>query len=887
MNAPSAAARPEQPGVAVGRAALAALLPPALLLLITLALLFAGAAAARPGLDLAVDDPAAGRALVRFYGVEQNATDTYRWSGPQAGVFLYGYDGRPAIVTLRLAAPRPAGEGPVLARARSGGAELGEFAVAGDWRRYQLLAPTRAAGETALLLDTLAFVAPGDPRELGFALSALRIGPAGPGGLQPVRTLYLLAVPLLGWLALTRLGAPRLVALGVGLALACLVGLAAAFPTAGGYWLPTLGWPLWPAVPLLLLAFWPRLAPPLATARAWVDGRPAIAWAGLGLGLLALVAVRLGLPWPLGMTALALGAWAGLGLTAAPPAPAAERPVAPRLLGWALLGALGLALLLRFVNLDGQPAGLWRDESRHGLQALRIWSDPSYRPIYVVEGADLPALLFYLMAPVVGLLGPHPWSARLVSALAGALTPLALYWAAGPLLGRRAALLAAALAAWASWSLSMSRWAFPATLDHLLVLTAVGLVWRCLGERPGTKDQRPGLEEGGPTGPTREPANTPWSEAFGLWPTLGMALAGLLGGLAVYAYHTGRVAPLALGAVAAIRLGAAPRAWRRALPGLAAAALVGALVIAPLAFYILSDLEGYNRRVGSVSILDSNDPATHSPLGLLLSNLGRYALAYHVAGDANGRHHMPDAPLLDPLVGLLLALGLGLAIVRAGRSPGLAAALALGAVYLIPGVFSGNAPHAMRSLGTLAPALMLAGAGLAAVAVGPRAPGGGRAAWLLGGALAASLAFNGWLYFGAMRLEPTVYGEFDLLETTMGRVAQAPYATADPELRAVKVYLPEQQRGEDTVRFLTWGLVVGAYTGAPLPADGPALLILPASATQAEQQAALAALGPGAAALGPTAHYPGTDEPIALAFGRGEAAARLLAEATRANFSGR
>ena len=954
MSAPSAAARAERGARVGGRAALAPLLPPALLALLALALMLAGASVARPGLAVAADDPAAGRSLVRFHGVERNATDAYRWSEPLAGVFLYGYEGRPAVATLRLAAPRPAGEPPAVARARSGGAELGAFAVAGDWRRYHLLAPTRPAGETALLLETPAFTPPGDPRELGVALSAAWARPAAYGGLMPVRALYLLALPLLGWLALRRLGAPGWAAMGFGLALALGAGWAAAAPTASGYWLPTLGWPLWPALPLLLLALWPRLAPRLAAARALLDRRPALGWLGLGLALAALLLMRAGLPPTLGMAALALGVWAGLS-SAEPEVRATETGRDARLLPLALLATLAVALFVRLYDLGGQPAGLWRDESRHGLQALRIWGDPGYRPIYVVEGADLPALLFYLMAPVVGLLGPEAWSARLVSALAGALTPLALYWAAGPMLGRRATLLAAALAAWASWSLSMSRWAFPATLDHLLVLTAVGLVWRCLPGGPRTKDQRP--RSNNSAAPRAEPAmepgdGAPSSSVSGRWSFLGMALAGLLGGLAVYAYHTGRVAPLALAAVTALRLGPSPAAWRRALPGLAAAALVGALTVAPLAAYILGDLEGYNRRVGSVSILDSNDPNVHSPLGLLLGNLGRYALAYHVEGDGNGRHHMPAAPLLDPVAGLLMALGLALAVTRARSSPGLAAALALGAVYLVPGVFSGNAPHAMRSLGTLAPALMLAGAALDALleaqsakrkaqaeaatghhAVVDTASGrhaaldsrrrphprlaslgspfppppqllrrgrGGRGvrsaatpdwkaqtnyvlgppstarAALVGAALAASLAFNLWLYFGAMRVEPTVYGEFDLLETTMGRVARAPADAADPELRAVRVFLPEKLRGEDTVRFLTWGLPVGAYTGAPLPADGPALVILPAAASPAEQAAALAALGPGAAALGPTASYPGTGAPVALAFGRGEAAASLL-----------
>lgn len=827
--------------------------PPALtglvaLLGLALGLALAGATVARPGAEYGAGDPLASRALVRFHGVEQNATDTYRWSEPLAGVFLYGFEGRPAVVELRLAAPRPAATPPAELTARVGGEWLGSFTVSGEWRRYRLLAPTRPAGETALLLETPAFVPADDPRELGVALSRLRVAPAGDGRALPlVRWLFLFTLPVIGWLLLWRLGArPGLAAAAAGL-LALVAVWAAAFPTTGGYWLPTLGWPWWPVVPLLLLAAWPRLAGGLAVGRAALDRRPALGWLGLALALAAIVGMRLGLPWFAGMALLVAGVWAGLGLIGR--GEPGETPELPRgTVPAVLLLVLGVALALRLLNLDGQPAGLWRDESRHGLQALQIWSDPGYRPVYVVEGADLPALLFYLMAPLVGLLGPHAWSARLVSALAGALTPLALYWAASPLLGKRAALLAAALAAWASWSLSMSRWAFPATLDHLLVLGAVGLVWRCA-----------------PAGGWRALA--------------GMALAGHLGGLALYAYHTGRVAPLALAVVAAIRLGADRVAWRRALPGLAVAALAGALTIAPLAAAIIGDPEGYNRRVGSVSILDSNDPQTHTPVGLVLGNLGRYLLMFHVRGDANGRHHLPEAPMLDPVAGLLLALGLGLALRSWRAHPGVAVAISLGAIYLIPGVFSGNAPHAMRSLGTLAPALMLAGFACAALlrAV-PGRPRWARREVLAAGALSVSLAFNGWLYFAVMAVEPRVYGEFDLLETAMGRLAAAPAASADPSLAAVRVYVPDRLRGEDTFRFLTWGLPTYGYTGAGLPPDGAVLLLLPGDARPAAQAEALAALGAGGELLGPVARYPGTERPVALAFGRGAAATRLLAE---------
>jgi hypothetical protein len=234
---------------------------------------------------------------------------------------------------------------------------------------------------------------------------------------------------------------------------------------------------------------------------------------------------------------------------------------------------------------------------------------------------------------------------------------------------------------------------------------------------------------------------------------------------------------------------------------------------------------------------------------------------------------MPAAPMLDPATGLLLALGLGVALAAVRRRPGAAAALALGAVYLIPGVFSGNAPHAMRSLGTLAPAAMLAGLGLAALLEAQSAK---RNVALYALALSASLAFNLWLYFGIMRVEPLVYGEFDMVETAMGRVAAAPFSSADADLRAVRVYLPERLRDQDTVAFLTWGLPTYAYRGEPLPAAGPALVLLPGDASAAAQAEALAALGPGASAVGPTPAYPDSGRPIMLAFGRGAAAEALL-----------
>ncbi|NJN18858.1 MAG: hypothetical protein HC822_22665 [Oscillochloris sp.] len=407
------------------------------------------------------------------------------------------------------------------------------------------------------------------------------------------------------------------------------------------------------------------------------------------------------------------------------------------------------------------------------------------------------------------------------------------------MIGRRPAVFAAGLYAWSSWSLSMSRWAFPATLDHLLVLAAVGLVWRALGPaRAGAPVTKHGIA--------------------------ALALAGLLGGLATYAYHTGRIAPLALAVVASIRLGVHGVSWRRALPGLAIAAVVGLLTMAPLIWYIASDIEGYNRRVGNVSVFDSNDLTTRKPLGLFLQNVARYGLMWHIEGEGNGRHHMPAAPMLDPFSGLLLALGLLAAFDMALRRRGMLALLAFWLIYFIPGVLSGNAPHAMRSLGTLAPACALAGLGLTILNDSLRTT---RLRRMLPVALLTlSLAFNVWLYFGVMRVAPQVYGEFDLSETAAGRIVQA------ADRADVAVFMPAELIDTDTVRYLSYRSPVNELERDPVPAEGPALILLPPQASVEARNAALAALGPEAVAIEPAPRTPDGTQPLLVIFGRGEAA---------------
>jgi hypothetical protein len=277
---------------------------------VALGLLVLGARSADWRLRLVVGDKMDDRVLLGFHAVEQNEAVRYRWSWPEAGIRLYGLDGRPAVLALRLAAPRPSGTPLPALALQTRTRPLCTFAVASTWRQYHLLTPTQRTSVTALLVRSSAFIpGDGDPRELGVALSTFDAWPVGMTGLLPMpqRALFLLALPLLGWLFVWRMVHRQFLALSVGVGLAGVVGWAAANPMLSGYLLPTIEWPGWELVPLLVL-----FAVPVVLR--WLRPRaPFVLGSGLVLALAALVALwlrmgRIALEWAVAMggTLLAL-----------------------------------------------------------------------------------------------------------------------------------------------------------------------------------------------------------------------------------------------------------------------------------------------------------------------------------------------------------------------------------------------------------------------------------------------------------------------------------------------------------------------------------------------------------------------------------------------------
>lgn len=810
------------------------------------------------GIERSVTAPDAPRVLFGLGPVEANPERTFRWSGSRWSVVLFGFTrSAPVAATLQASASRPADQPEAVLQLAGTPSTNLRFAVERRWRSYHVFVqPQVDESERQLLtLDSTTFApsGPGDQRQLGVAVEYVRVdqlpAPNWWSAAFVPRTFFLALMTLLSLVALRRVGLalPLVVAAAVPV-VAGLSWLQLRATTTFAYWLPTTWYLLGGAA----------IALALPSVGAWVRRGnivQASGFIGVLLGGLLSVGGTLALWLRLPLAPALFCAVAGAALVVAalpraafPASPTAAVSTADRGTWAALLVIFIIGLGLRLYRLNDLPVAVWRDEVYHGMNALEIWNNPAYRPIYVSD-VDLPALLFYLMAPVIGTFGQDIWTLRIVPALAGSLTPLAIWFAFRPMLGNRIALIAAwCMAVWA-WGLYMSRWAFPVILDPLFTLLALGCVWR-------------GLE----AGQRRRSA--------AIWPALG----GFCTGLATYTYHTGRLAVVSVGLFALVRL------WqRRRLIDLRWALLVGvltyAVVVAPLAWYAVVNQDDFSKRVNGVSLFNRHGAEPAPPLSLLQSNLLRYVLMWNVQSDSNARHFAPNRPMLDPVSGALFLIGIGICLFlcRTALHRLLLIWLAAG---LVSGVLSDEAPHAMRSIGSFAPAVALAAIGLDALW---RALPARTRHW--SGALATAFAaaivlWNVQVYFATTSDQRVMYHQFETARTLITRAARAVATTPAADGTRYQAYLWDELykgRPGQVTTFLADGAPIGRFDGATLspPVQHDALLLLPGDTSADLQAAALRALGPGARRLRTGPPIPGAADPIYVIFGVGEQAQQL------------
>ncbi len=404
---------------------------------------------------------------------------------------------------------------------------------------------------------------------------------------------------------------------------------------------------------------------------------------------------------------------------------------------WGALSAILLfALLIRLYNLNEVPPGLWFDEADLIGEAIRISEEPSSTPVFVAF-QNLPSLMSVLTAIQIEFTGISISTGRLVAAgfgLAGiAAMFLMMRYMAGTLMGLTAAFLIAVM----RWDIIWSRVGLHAISLPFFAALSAWLTYRAIRSERASD----------------------------------FALAGISLGLGMWFYSPFRMFPLVIGFVLLHALVFAKSdGRRRLLVNIGVLVLFMLIVAAPVAEVALIYPEEFFRRTGVVFI--SNFVGEGETLSAIVDNFRRHILMFHIQGDPNGRHNIPGAPMLDVFSGMLMLVGLVVAVFR-WRNAAYIVLPVWVLVMIMPGVLTipWEAPQSLRSITVIPAVAALITLGLdfilrTAQSVGWRWVRFGAAAAVA--LLLAVIAYtNINTYFGEQAEHPEVYASFSTAESLM------------------------------------------------------------------------------------------------------------------------
>ena len=427
----------------------------------------------------------------------------------------------------------------------------------------------------------------------------------------------------------------------------------------------------------------------------------------------------------------------------------------------ALTLILLLATFLRVYRIDQLPPGLHYDEAFNATMAYRVWTGIE-RPIFFTEDLTEEPMAIYLTALAFALFGETTWAIRLVSAVAGILTVVAVYWLARALFqSRRVALLAAFTLAILYWHVNFSRLGMEPIFTPLVMTLAFAFLWRALNAPP-----------------TAEPN----ARRIG-W----FILAGIFFGATLYTYKASLFVPILASAFIASELGVTRQFWARHGRGLIICASVAVLVFAPLGLYLAAHPSEFLERPASVAATSSTPT--------LLDNTHKVAGMIFIRGDENPRSNLPLRPALDPF----LAFGLIAGVIASSvnwRKPAARLLLLWLSIMSLPSVVTDFAPHFGRSIGVTPVLALLVAFGLAALGRWACQTRGRQIAFVV--LLCVGLTFSASMtardYFAGWGAQTGLFESFDV-----GYLALAQRLRAQPA--AVALYLSPVEQQHYTIQF--------------------------------------------------------------------------------------
>ncbi len=435
-----------------------------------------------------------------------------------------------------------------------------------------------------------------------------------------------------------------------------------------------------------------------------------------------------------------------------------------RLFVFAALVILLAAAGLRIVQLHALPPGPHYDEAVN-LIVTRTILEGGARPFPILEAYQgREVLYFYLAAPFVALIYDGMFSFHLVNAFANLIT-VAASMALGRLMfsGQRGVVIGLAMGvgmAAAFPQIWLARQAFRAVTLPLMQALALIALWRGLR---GTR-------------------------RYG-W----LIAAGVLAGGALYTYNSSRLFPVWLAVGGLVLLIADRRNWRMRVPQ--GIAFFGAMTLTalPMIVYAIQRPDVFFNRLAEVTGGESITLAESILLHLQM---------FFLKGDPYLRYNIPGRPYMTLFEGVLLMIGLGIALWRLTRpgKPLEKAAITLAVLsplMVIPSVISvgGLPPSHMRSLGMIPLIYVLVGVGFEAITARLARP------------IALALLMIG-LTFGGVFVGAEYF--------TWARRADLYYET-DADLAAASAWAAAHQQGGETLYVAARDLGHPTFMIAELP----------------------------------------------------------------------
>lgn len=278
-------------------------------------------------------------------------------------------------------------------------------------------------------------------------------------------------------------------------------------------------------------------------------------------------------------------------------------------------------MLLRLIDLHRYPPGLHYDEAADMLLSRDV-AFFGYNPFPVVTAySGREALFYYLAAPLLRIFGTNVMATRLTSAFLGILAVAATIALGKAMLRNRLlALLAGGWLAVSGPEVWLSRQGFRTSPQPLLAALGLWLLWVAL-----RRTHR--------------------------W-ILPAILAGIFSGLTLYVYMAARIFPIWLLLPLAVLI----LVDRRGVRLQQAAVFFTALGITalPIGIFYANHLDVLTDRLSQLA------PTSQTPT--LLESLGLHLRMFFIQGDPILRYNLyPGRPFFDPLSGILLIVGLGLA----------------------------------------------------------------------------------------------------------------------------------------------------------------------------------------------------------------------------------